>query len=276
MCSVVRDEGDTTVAEHDFSDDDLADSDPLPQPTGGPMARLLRAEGGTGPFLLALAGAAAYAGALALDWATVEVPVAVNASSYGTPTQIVEFPSSQVLHISAAGSSASLAFTASNNLTTVDVLGLLFGLGGLVLLTLAGAVLSRPELAVRHRLAACGLGLGLLGVVGAGLARLPTLLLSASQSTSFSIANDQHTVMYQPGIICAVLAIVLPLAAIWLRSRWPEAATAAADDLADDLAAGEFDTAEPPVGPAPRRRTGSWAAGPRPAEPYDLTVTPEP
>jgi hypothetical protein len=187
-------------------------------------------------FVFGALGLAAFVASLALDWVKVDVNLR-------------------------GGDVTSLALSASG--VRLDQLGQVYAIGVVAVFGLLGAVLPRPELALRFRLAAAGVCLALAGVILSTVLRLPDL---ATEQYSPVLGGDAK-VSYEPGIICAFLAVVLPLAAIWVAAR-----PAVRFALAEAEAAGE--RAAPPVQRAPGRPVGQRGLTVS-AEPIDLTVRPD-
>jgi hypothetical protein len=167
--------------------------------TPGGLQRLLGAPGSRTPFLLGLAGIVAFVASLVLDWVRISIDragidprsgVAVSSARFGLPD---------------------------------DTVGLVYLLGGLGLIAALGAVLGRPDAALRLRMAVAGLGVGVLAVLAAiahGATNwflgqqvgLETLLGATGSGSVF----DNAKVGYEPGIFCAAAAVVLPVVGIWL------------------------------------------------------------
>lgn len=216
--------------------------------TGAPaergwLARLVSPQGGGGTptsfaFLLGGAGAVCFALSMVLDF--VMVPLAADG-------------------IDPAGVYRAVAVT---NGTTM---GFVYAVGGLGLLTFMGSVINRPELALRSRLGATALGVGLVGLVIGAAMRMPSDYTFAGVTTG--------PTSYQPGLFCALAGAVLPTVAVWFAAR-PAARRAAEEEAAADRRRYErfipaLPFTEPDPGqPAPRTVM-------RPAGAMDLTVTPE-
>lgn len=254
-------------------------------------------------FVLAVAAAVAFVGSLASDWISVTGSLSGPRDSesgliYGADV--------------AGGTGGAITIGASNNVTSLIMLGLIYGLGGLALLVLAAAVLNRPDLALRIRMPVAGLGAGVVAVVVASLIRLPTILLSQNVALSGFGRATNIVRAYQPGLFCAFAVGILAVAAVWVRSM--PAARSAARSGTGSLVAGpvvelpplaEASAAargpEPANAPAPvepaawsrfgtrevtrdaaregsggtRENPGGWSRRDEPAAPYDLTVTSE-
>jgi len=249
---------------------------------------------------LAVAAAVAFIGSLASDWMSVTASLSGPRDSESALIYGADI---------AGGGGPGMTIRASNNVTTLTMLGLIYGLGGLALLVMVGAVLHRADLALRTRMSVAGLGAGVLAVVVASLIRLPTILLS--QNVAYSGLGTATNVVrvYQPGLFCALAVGVLPVAAVWVRSM-PAARSGAGSlvaapvvelpPLAEVSAAArgpEPANESAPVEPAAWSRLGTqevtrdaartggwdgsresasgWSRRDEPAAPYDLTVTPE-
>src|SRR4051794_35822763 len=117
-------------------------------------------------FLLAIAAVVAFVVSLSWDW------IAVTAS-LANPSDGADSARIYGAEVTSGRFGSTLTITTSNNVTNLNMLGLVYGLGGLALLAAAGAVLNRPDLALRIRMAVGGLGVGVVAVVVAALVRLP-------------------------------------------------------------------------------------------------------
>jgi hypothetical protein len=224
---------------------------------------------GTIPFLALVLAALAYTGSLGLDW--------ISASASLTRT-LTGNQQNQILISGATFTGTSspnvLDIAVSNNVSGLELIGVVYGLGGLALLGLGFAVLSRPEQALRWRMAAAGLGIGVLGVVVAAVLRLPKLLL-ANGATYVTGSLGDVSRSYQPGIFCAVAAAVLPVVAVWIRSAPAARAAITLATLAAPSSTPSA-TATPAYDPSVWDRLysdpGRWRRSGSPA-PLDLTVT---
>ncbi len=188
----------------------------------GWFARLVTPEGGgrpaTAAFAIGIAGAAAFVASLALDWQSVTRP-AGNHTSVSTSAQ-----------------------SFGDNIASVFMLGLVYAVGGVALLGLLGAVVTRSELALRLRMPAAGVTAGLVGVLVAATIRMPEYLMAqAGFGDPGSPAVAGVTTSYQPGIFCAYAAVVLPMVAIWLAARPAARALHAASAATDAASAGTDD-----------------------------------
>jgi hypothetical protein len=239
----------------------------------------------TTAFLLAAAAAVAFVVSLASDWmsVTASIPNPVN----GDGTDAISVYGAEI----SGFRSGTITLAASNNVTNLTMLGLIYGVGALALLTAAGAVLARPDLALRIRMAVAALGVGVVAMVVAAAFRMPSLLLVQGAAYAGNNAPKTLAVSYQPGLFCAFAVGVLPVAAVWLRSR-PAARAAQAGyaraglvklppisapaDLPEGPAAAAG-PAEPEAWSRPgmRETAAGWQRAAEPTEPYDLTVTPE-
>jgi len=167
----------------------------------GWFARLVAPEGGGRPATAALAigiaGAAAFVASLALDWQSVTLPAGER--TFDSTTSAQSF---------------------GDNIANVFMLGLVYAVGGVVLLGLLGTVVTRSELALRLRMPAAGVTVGLVGVLVAATIRMPEYLMAqAGFGGPGSPAVAGVTTSYEPGIFCAYAAVVLPMVAIWLAAR---------------------------------------------------------
>ena len=242
-------------------------------------------------FVLAVAAAVAFIGSLASDWMSVTGSLSGPRDSESALIYGADI---------AGGGTSAITIRASNNVTTLTMLGLIYGLGALALLVMAGAVLHRADLALRMRMPMAALGVGVVAVVVASLIRLPTILLS--QNVAYSGFGTPTTVVraYQPGLFCALAVGILPVAAVWVRSAPAARAAAQAGygyprptvlvELPPPAApAGPFDPTPAANGPAPveavepeawsrlgsRETAAGWSRAGEPPAPYDLSVTPD-
>jgi hypothetical protein len=226
------------------------------------------------PFLVVLLAAFAFAGSLALDW------VGATGSFTRSTTSLQEAVSISGATISTNGQHVTIEV--ANNVTSLDALGLLYGLGGFALLGLGFAALSRPDQALRLRMATTGVGLGVLGVVAAAAVRLPQLLMAnGAIFAGGSVSSVDRS--FRVGVFCAFAAAALPVVAVWIRSA------AAAQALVAPPAPVVPAPATPPTAEAWKRADDSDGSDGRPAPgpddgwrrrsdppaPYDLTVTPD-
>jgi hypothetical protein len=223
----------------------------------------------TVPFLALLLGAVAYAGSLGLDWISTSGSFQRSASG--------DVESALMYGATVTGSGDLMHITAANNVTSLELMGLAYGLGALALLGLGFTVVSRPEQALRWRMAAIGLGVGLLGVVVAAVVRMPKLMLSSGILFSNSGLADLNR-SYEPGLFCAVGAVILPVVAVWLRSSPAARAAVTMANLSAQHAtpgATAAGTAEydPSVWDRLYSDPGRWRRGLPPS--LDLTVTPD-
>jgi hypothetical protein len=210
----------------------------------GWLSRLLAPEANARPaasaFVVGALGAAAFVASLALEWQSVTLP-----GDLGVTDQ-------------------AAALTYSDNAINPLMLGLVYGVGVVALLGLVGAVINRAEVALRLRMAAAGVAVGLLGVVVGITVGLPHQLIS--QYGRGGQKPPDVTISYHPGLLFAYAAVVLPIVAIWLASR-PAVREALWRDTAKRTAqAADDENAQLLRGPARR---------PDAREPLELTVTPE-
>ena len=183
------------------------------QPGPGWLGRLVSpgsGRPGTVPFLAVAAGVVAYVCSLVLDWvgATAVFKLGQNSED----RTVVNIYGAQITI-----SDGQATAVAGNNVTGMELLGLVYGLGGLALLALGFAVLSRPDLALRWRMAAAGLGIGLLGVVVAATVKLPYFILGNGSAYTGGTLESIHR-SFKPGIFFAVAVAVLPVLAVWIQS----------------------------------------------------------
>jgi len=242
------------------------------------LSRLLSPQAGVRPataaFALGVAAVLAFMGSLVLDWMIVSLEVPSEST--------FSFQSGEPIQVAAS-------------LSNVDVLGEAYLLGGIGLLGLLGAVLTRPELALRWRISATGIGLGLLAVIVADAQRMPASTYGQdsiffSNTRAMDALRGSTKVAYEPGILCALAAIVLLVTAIWFAARPAARALAQAPSSAFAVV---------PVPPTPREPTPpAGTSGPAPSawagpagngslrgrvdgltvsasEPLDLDVTPD-
>jgi len=247
----------------------------------GWFARLVAPQGGgrpaTAAFAIGIGGAAAFVASLALDWQSVTRPA-------GEPTF----------------DPTTSAQSFGDNIASVFMLGLVYAVGGVVLLGLLGAVVTRSELALRLRMTAAGVTVGLVGVLVAATIRMPEYLMAqVGLGGPGSPAVDGVTTSYQPGIFCAYAAVVLPMVAIWLAARPAARALHAASAATDGASAGTGDgtagrtteratsaearhtvdhsdeAAPPELRQPPARGDGYRGLSVSSSQPLDLTVRPD-
>ena len=206
--------------------------------------------------MLATLGAAAFVASLTMKWQSAVIPLDFGAGQDGAQ---------------------SLTYSYSNNVTTPDMLGLVYALGAVALLTLAGAVITRSEQALRLRFGASGLAVGVLAVVVSMTLALPDSLYFEFGRFGIPPGLD-IAVSYEPGVFCAYGAVLFPAVAIWLAARpavrdaqAAAEAAAQATGAPDGFPAGYATPRRPDAVPAPRAQ--AWSA--EHVEPFDLTVTPE-
>jgi hypothetical protein len=234
---------------------------------------------GTGPFL-ALAGAvAAYVCSLVLDWIGFTGTFSLRNS--GGDRMIINLFGARLT----TDGQSHATLVGAGNVTGLELMGLVYGLGGLALLVLGFGVVSRPDLALRARMAAAGLGIGMLGVVVGAVVKLPTyLLISGSSYANGSLDSLDRS--YRPGLFCAVAAVVLPVVAVWIRSAPAARSAIEAEETARRAPAAPAPA--PPAETASRPSTapdasvvfgqyepdpGRWRRAP--SAPFDMSVTPD-
>jgi hypothetical protein len=214
------------------------------------LSRLLAPEADAKPstdaFAVAVLAAGAFVASLTMTWQSATVALSANGADQARAT-----------------------LTYTNTVTSPDMLGLVYALGMLALLALAGAVVTRSDLALRMRLAAAGLTVGLLGVVSAITMTLPDAVYN--RVGPFGLADGvKVAVSYEPGLLCAYAAVVLPIVAIWLAARPALREAEARGRTGSDE--GRHAALAPVV---PRAMAAPLGWDGTDAEPLDLTVTPE-
>ena len=214
-------------------------------PRRGWLSRLLAPEANVRPaasaFVVGTLGMAAFVASLALQWHSITIPTDTN----GTSGMIFIYENG------------------TSRVTSPSTLGQIYALGVIALLSLVGATLNHADLALRLRMGAAGLAVGLLGVVIA-----ITIIVPDLASRQGAARNGPGAVVsYEPGLLFAYAAVVLPIVAIWLASR-PAVREEPRRDTAERTAqpAEDDENAQLLRGPAWRPHT---------REPLDLTVTPE-
>lgn len=182
-------------------------TDWIVEPRGrGWVARLIAPQEGdrpsSMPLLLGAIGAAAFVASLSFDWQKVTVE----------PVPSEEPPQQEVVVL-------------TTGLPDIATLSLAYVFGCIALLALMGAVATRPEAALRLRMAAMGGGVGLVGILIATTIRMPRTVLEAQGLLSAlfggtpDLLDDRITNSYEPGIFFGYAAVILPLLAIWLAGR---------------------------------------------------------
>jgi hypothetical protein len=214
----------------------------------GVLSRLLVPESGAKPATTALVvgmlAVVAFVTSVVLDWIEVTQTLPTG-DSLGIQS------GSQIVAAGAPG--------------TIETLSQVYLFGMVALLGLLGAVVMRPDLALRLRMAATGVAVGLLGVVVAYVLRFPDAALGTIFGGIFGMARfdavtANQAVAYQPGVAAAVVAVGLTVAGVWLAARPAARALAAAPSRRYAVA------------PAAPGLAGDPAS---PAEPLDLSVTPD-
>jgi hypothetical protein len=207
------------------------DWDPEPS-RPGLVHRMISPQAGARPatlaFGLGIAAALAFVASLALEWARVTFTLGSGSFSVS--------PGDEYTAVASPGTAANV--------------GQVYLIGMLALLGLLGAVIMRPELALRLRMAASGVGVGLLGLVVATVLQFPAQVISSagalfSPTGAIDEMLSRATVAYQPGLAAAVAAILLCVAAIWLAAR-PAVRAAAAGVPAPPPAAHHYTVVDPP------------------------------
>jgi hypothetical protein len=228
-------------------------------PGRGWLSRMLAPEAHAKPattaFAIAVFGAAAFVASMAMTWKTVAFDMT---ATNGTQSE---------------ESSQELVY--SGGVTTTQMLGLVYVLGMIALLAVAGAAINRTDLALRVRFAAVGLTVGLLAVV-VGLTVAPPDLVNQSVGAFPEQVRDRMTTSFQPGLLFAYAAVVLPIVAIWSAGRPAArlftaraAEPMAANPMTGDPMGVDGGQREVTFAPVDTRRAGHAD------EPLDLTVTPE-
>jgi hypothetical protein len=134
---------------------------------------------------------------------------------------------------------------------------LVYMLGALALITLLGSVLTRPDHALRFRMGAAGLGVGLIGVLLAILTRLKETvfglsslgILTGLDQAAIQEVLKQATISFEPGFFCAVATVVLLPVGVFLAAGRPS--RAAAFEARAHLAAAAAPVTRQPGPPAP-------------------------
>jgi hypothetical protein len=210
----------------------------------GWLGRMIAPNGGgqpaTAAVVVGVLAAVAFALSMAFDWSTVTIV---------EPSQGSEQPPRN-------------EFIMHAGLGSLDSLSFVYALGMVALLGAVGAVVTRPELALRLRLAAIGVTAGLVGVVVAATLRLPTVVTPFTFPPSYEV---KHAI--QIGIFFGYGAVVLPLAAIWLAARHAARSVPPVPAPSVREPESESDEPEPTVAQFPRGLSVSGG-------PMDLTVTP--
>lgn len=226
------------------------------EPRVGWLSRLLvpRERGWANSVTLGVAvlAAAAFVASVSLDWRTVTVDLTALGQASG----------STAVFRAGVGDATSLSIA--------------YLLGMVALLGLVGACVGRPELAVRMRNAATGVGVGLLGLVLAVYVREADVETALRTNYGGYLPELPDSIKSEagPGSLFAAAAVVLAMAAVWLAARTATRAeqpattrdTDAADEPDDAIA-----TDHPRTGPS-----GTFDLSVRPSGGLlDLTVTPD-
>jgi hypothetical protein len=237
-------------------------------PERGLLSRLIAPEADARPmttaFLVGALGVAAFVASLTMDWQTATIRADVD---------------------QARQQAGSTSATLSTGLGSVDSLSLVYVLGTLALLGLVGAVINRPDLALRLRMTAGGVAVGLFAVVLAIAIRLPetvfnTQLMNTIYGGVPAQVRDRITSSYEAGLFLGFAAVVLPMAAIWLASV-PAARSAAAVGVEARRSRAARHAVEQPRTvdlPPPGVPVSGGVDGLSvfPSEPLDLSVAPYP
>jgi hypothetical protein len=211
---------------------------------------------GSWAFGFAVLGAAAFLASLLLDWQTITVNENGDGSEFNPPTNEL-----------------TIGFGVGDQAAFGQVY--LFGVIGL--LAVAGAVLTRPEVAARWRLGVAGAAAGMIAVLIAVGTRLDTTIVGVPMQLQVVFGqmlpgDDRYQIAFAPGLITAYAAVLLPTVAIWLAGRSVSAAPPAVPvTRRREAVVADADEAVPDVvGPAAlpeyQRRHNDG--------PIDLTVTP--
>jgi hypothetical protein len=224
------------------------------EPRAGWLSRFLvpREPGRANSLTLGVAAlaAAAFVASVSLDWRTVTIDLTSSSQSDSTTA----------VFRAGVGDATSLSVA--------------YLLGMVALLGFVGAAVGRPELAMRMRHAASGVGVGLLGLVLAVFLRETDIETALGTNYGGFLPDLPDSVKSQagPGSLFAAIAVVLATAAVWLAARTvagqEQPTTRGADpdeDLDDDV----------PTGQA-RSGQGTFDLSVRPTGGVlDLTVTPD-
>jgi hypothetical protein len=198
-------------------------------------------------FTVGVLGAVAFAASLFLNWHTVTVDL----SSGGNTDAPSATASVVTLSVQGPGGSG-------------DTPGLVYMLGVVACLGAWGAVVARPELALRLRLAVAGVGAGLLAVVVALILRRPDSITAQALLGGFpNELESRIKTAYEPGAFLGLVAVILPVVAIWLAGQ-----PAARAQMAEQVEAPAERAAVPDVDQR------QWAAPSKAGGAFDLTVTP--
>jgi hypothetical protein len=234
----------------------------------GVLSRLINPQAGAKPattaFVLGVAATGAFVASLVLQWQRVTFTIPRDAD-FGVR------PGSELTSVANPG--------------TVDMLGEVYLIGMVALLGLLGAVLARPDLALRLRMGVTGVGVGLLGIVVSVVLRFPDAAAGVYDGF-FGVQGIQEElrasakVAYEPGLAAAAAAVALAVAAIWLAARPAvRALTQTPDQAAPATASAPRNAVTAPPAAAPKQ-PGQFIhvdeLSVSRSEPADITVAPDP
>lgn len=226
--------------------DEVSDGRPEPQ-LGGPawdrpqrrwLERTLGVADRSGSISVAVMvgvlAAASFIASLTYDWQQATFNVAPNGGDTDAPAVFTY----------------NLSPGSTDGLTTVYVLAILVLLGGI------GTAVAWPQVAHRLRVAATGVGAGLIGVVTALAVRLPDQAgVLASQY------EDRLSSTVEPGVYFGFATVVLCVVALWLAGPSPRRAQPSLPVPVSALSI--------PDSPAPSPRK-STVDSPSPPQPYEI------
>lgn len=214
---------------------------------------------------LALAALVTFVGSLTLDWTTLTI----DWTSFEETGRGVELPEGESLLAPTERQIIGKREIASG-IESMATLGQVYTMGIVALLGVVGAAISRPDFALRARMAVAGITAGLAGVVLSATSRLAEGALAATGPVdvrSLDIDLGVTATSYEPGLLCAYVALVLSFATVWLSGRRAAHGIREARAAADAEPAGD---AAPPT----QRTPQATSSPPQHGEPLDLTVTP--